>query len=241
MKASNEQQQTTIYFVSGHLDLTQEEFAVYYEPQLRKAIFEGATGFVVGDARGCDFLAQRWLRQVRAQLVQGAQMAGDHAFVPFSVHVYHMLERPRVGGSRMPKVGGFLSDEERDAAMTAASTHDIAWVRPGRERSGTAKNLKRRVRVNRDLKLQQRASWPVVQVEQVWDDFGTDWVLRAPGSLGARPVRVPPGFEARYVAAQREVHRVRSELGKLVVESTLFHDEDVVAAPVESLPALHGV
>jgi hypothetical protein len=30
------------------------------------------------------------------------------------------------------------------AAMTPASTFDIAWVRPGRERSGTAKNLLRR-------------------------------------------------------------------------------------------------
>ncbi len=28
--------------------------------------------------------------------------------------------------------------------MTAASTEDLAWVRPGREKSGTAKNLARR-------------------------------------------------------------------------------------------------
>jgi hypothetical protein len=28
--------------------------------------------------------------------------------------------------------------------MTAASAFDIAWVRPGRERSGTAMNLLRR-------------------------------------------------------------------------------------------------
>lgn len=230
----------TTYFVSGHLDLSKEEFAVYYEPQLRKAIFEGATGFVVGDARGCDFLAQRWLRQVRAQLVQGAQMAGDLAFVPFSVHVYHMLARPRVGGSRMPKVGGFLSDDERDAAMTAASTHDIAWVRPGRERSGTAKNLKRRVRVNRERRVAERADWPVLPAEQVWDDFGSDWVLRARGVVADKLVKVPPDFEARYVAAWRELNRIRTELRKLVVESELLGDVDA-AAPAESLPALHGV
>lgn len=41
-------------------------------------------------------------------------------------------------------VGGFESDRVRDEAMTAASDADIAWVRPGREKSGTAKNLKRR-------------------------------------------------------------------------------------------------
>lgn len=34
----------------------------------------------------------------------------------------------------------------RDEALTAASTFDIAWVRPGRERSGTARNLQRRAR-----------------------------------------------------------------------------------------------
>lgn len=232
----------TTYFVSGHLDLSKEEFAVYYGPQLRKAIFEGATGFVVGDARGCDFLAQRWLRQVRAQLVQGAQMAGDLAFVPFSVHVYHMLERPRVGGSRMPRVGGFLSDEERDAAMTAASTHDIAWVRPGRERSGTAKNLKRRVRVNRERRVAERAAWPRAHVAQVYDAGESRWALR--NSSGELKVPVPPGFQERYVAALREAYRLRDELDAWVFEAGVLDDGSVIATEphlTPNAPALHGV
>lgn len=32
--------------------------------------------------------------------------------------------------------------------MTAVSDYDIAWVRPGRENSGTAKNLLRRKNAN---------------------------------------------------------------------------------------------
>jgi len=43
-----------------------------------------------------------------------------------------------------PPMGGFTTDDERDAAMTMASDADIAWVRPGRKKSGTAKNLARR-------------------------------------------------------------------------------------------------
>jgi hypothetical protein len=60
------------------------------------------------------------------------------------VRVYHMFQTPRnnVGGFIL--VGGYMSDEERDAALTAVSDYDIAWVRPGRENSGTAKNLQRR-------------------------------------------------------------------------------------------------
>jgi hypothetical protein len=41
-------------------------------------------------------------------------------------------------------IGGFESDEARDAQMTLDSDLDIAWVRPGRKKSGTQKNLDRR-------------------------------------------------------------------------------------------------
>lgn len=112
-------------FVSGHLDLTPEEFAQHYIRRLRQAVSAGHS-FVVGDARGADTFAQAWLSKCSDQ-----------------VTVFHMLGKPRVSYG-FPLCGGFTSDEERDAAMTAASDIDIAWVRPGRERSGTAKNLARR-------------------------------------------------------------------------------------------------
>jgi hypothetical protein len=117
-----------IYFVSGHLDLTEDEFAKHYQPQLDAAIAEGA-GFVVGDARGCDALVQAYLA-TRVPLER--------------VRVFHMFVSPRFNVGGFATAGGFTKDAERDRAMTEASTDDIGWVRPGREQSGTARNLERR-------------------------------------------------------------------------------------------------
>jgi hypothetical protein len=57
--------------------------------------------------------------------------------------VYHMFTSPR-NNARFQTIGGFESDAARDERMTADSQRDIAWVRPGREKSGTQKNLDRR-------------------------------------------------------------------------------------------------
>ncbi len=113
------------WFVSGHLDLTQAEFDEHYAGAIRDAAWEGDE-FVVGDAAGADRMAQQFIQAVGARAT-----------------VFHMLEAPR-NNAGFPTRGGFKSDRERDEAMTAASDADIAWVRPGREKSGTAKNMKRR-------------------------------------------------------------------------------------------------
>ncbi len=115
------------YFVSGHLDLTMDEFREHYAPRLATALAADAA-FVVGDARGCDLMTQIYLRDQRALRVQ----------------VFHMLEHPRNNVGGFATVGCFLTDEARDAAMTEASDADIGWVRPGRTHSGTAANLARR-------------------------------------------------------------------------------------------------
>lgn len=119
-------------FVSGHLDLTNAEFVEHYAPRIDAACATRADGtlvvFHVGDARGADFMAQEFLESRR---------------VP--VYVYHMFEKPRnIYGRPFRVIGGFTSDLARDEAMTMVTTEDIAWVRPGREKSGTAKNLARR-------------------------------------------------------------------------------------------------
>jgi hypothetical protein len=107
------------------LDLTTEEFKEHYQPLIENVI-AGKYSYVIGDARGTDTLAQEFLKDYQ------------------KVTVYHMLDKPRNNVGDHKTVSGFKSDEERDAAMTLASIHDIAWIRPGREKSGTAKNLKRR-------------------------------------------------------------------------------------------------
>lgn len=117
-----------VCFVSGHLDLTQAEFDEHYEPRIDAAIEKGAR-FVVGDARGCDWLTMQHFEK------RGCK---DR------LRIFHMLTTPRNSVLFVECVGGFKSDEDRDAAMTKASDEDIAWVRPGRERSGTARNIERR-------------------------------------------------------------------------------------------------
>ncbi len=121
----------SIAFVSGHLDLAPDEFAAHYAPLLETALADPDARFVVGDARGADAMAQEYLA------ARGAE-----------VTVFHMFTTPRNNLGGFPTRGGFGSDRERDRALTQASTYDIAWVRPGRERSGTAKNLARRDNVS---------------------------------------------------------------------------------------------
>jgi hypothetical protein len=119
-----------VVFISGHLDLTRDEFDAHYRPALdRYMALPDTVDFVVGDARGCDQMAQEYL--------------AHHAPAP-PVTVFHMFVAPRHNAGTFAISGGFTSDGERDAAMTAASSVDLAWVRPGREKSGTAKNLARR-------------------------------------------------------------------------------------------------
>ena len=47
-----------VYFISGHRDLTDEEFAEHYIPVLSKIIEDDLfADFVVGDCEGCDKMA----------------------------------------------------------------------------------------------------------------------------------------------------------------------------------------
>ena len=118
-------------FISGHLDLTEEEFEEHYAPLIQKHIDAG-DNFVIGDAKGCDLMAQNYISK------NADFSKGDRVFV------YHMHGKPRYNPNDFPAEGGFKTDSERDIGMTDDSDMDIAWVRPGREKSGTAKNLARR-------------------------------------------------------------------------------------------------
>jgi hypothetical protein len=124
-------------FVSGHLDLTDEEFQQHYADKISEACNLGHR-IVVGDAGGCDLIAQKFLYHVPSEFC-------DH------ITVYHMFDHPRNNPCGYSTIGGFQSDGERDEAMTEASDYDIAWVRPGREKSGTAQNILRRTSQHLDF------------------------------------------------------------------------------------------
>lgn len=116
-------------FVSGHLDLTSAEFDAHYRSAIDKAL-AGGDSFVVGDARGADTMTQNYLLGKTTAVV-----------------VYHLFTSPR-NNVGFKTIGGFESDEERDTQMTAESDRDIAWVRSGRKKSGTQKNIDRRKQEN---------------------------------------------------------------------------------------------
>nr|DAN43748.1 MAG TPA: YspA [Caudoviricetes sp.] len=121
------------YFISGHRDITEEEFKKYYIPAIYSAYYEDLdfAGFVVGDYEGVDKMAMDYITKN----------------LPCELIIFHMFENPRntpEDESRVIYVGNYTTDEERDAAMTMASDIDIAFVREGRWDSGTAQNIKRR-------------------------------------------------------------------------------------------------
>lgn len=119
------------YFISGHRNITEEEFENNYGHALYKASCEQSC-FVVGDYYGVDIMAQNYL-------VDSLKIDPDR------ITVYHMFEAPRNINPKIKNTkGGFRSDSERDAAMTEASDEDIAFVRDPKKWSGTGENILRR-------------------------------------------------------------------------------------------------
>lgn len=122
---------SNIYFISGHRDLTIEEFNFYYKPKILNALEEINVLFVIGDCIGADQMAQEFLYSISQD----------------NVIVFHMFDAPRINYG-FKTSGHYKSDIDRDTAMTLKSTYDIAWIRKGRSKSGTAQNLKRRIKLN---------------------------------------------------------------------------------------------
>lgn len=129
-----------IYFISGHRNLSYEDFEKYYTLIIDKAIREDDEAkFVIGDCCGVD------------------KFAMDYIFNKDICHItiYHMFNKPRNIPEANTRVildlvdfrGGFKSDEERDSAMTRDSDFDIAFVKDCRWNSGTAQNIKRRYNI----------------------------------------------------------------------------------------------
>lgn len=129
----SEKKRLATYFISGHRDITEEEFERNYVPALEAVVNEiPDCRFVVGDYYGVDIMAQNYLIDVLD-------------FDPDRITVYHMLEAPRNINPKITNtVGGFETDRGRDTAMTLASSNDIAYVRDNTKISGTAENILRR-------------------------------------------------------------------------------------------------
>lgn len=127
-----------IYFISGHRDLTPTEFELYYAPAIRNATnYDRNSRFVIGDCVGADEMAILFLLELG---------------IPSSkITIYTTAEE--VGRCRLFKeiqeydlrcYTEFKTEDLKDTAMTRDSDTDIAFIRPGKEDSYTAKNILRR-------------------------------------------------------------------------------------------------
>ena len=137
------------FFVSGHVDLSEEQFTAHYTKPLTAAMAERAA-FVVGDSQGADIMAQRYIA-ARSSAAE--------------VTVYHLGSTPECveESSAVSTRGGFATHDDKDAAMTGASDVDIAWVRSPEEQlalygenyvTGTEKNILRREAAQAAARLQ---------------------------------------------------------------------------------------
>ena len=123
------------YFVSGHRDLTREEFDKHYIPQIIKVITHDITAsFVVGDWEGCDSMFLRYM-------IDNRYINDIHLYCVRESKLCNNLE---LGEDYAIRLVSKRNYDECDISMTRDSDFDIAWIRPGREDSHTAKNIKRR-------------------------------------------------------------------------------------------------
>lgn len=120
------------FFISGHRDLTEEEFEQFYIPKINEVIDKYNADFVIGEYEGADIMAQNYL-------VDTLNYNLDKIFV------YHMGDKPRCSNPKIKNfISGFSDDIDRDTCMTIDSDEDIAFVRKGRYESGTSQNIIRR-------------------------------------------------------------------------------------------------
>ena len=121
-----------IYFISGHRNITDEEFMLHYSPRIYDALRDPKAQFVIGECDGVDSLAQKFLI---------GKIDND------KVTIFHMGDNPKYYFGEWKLKGGYNTDIHRDSVMTNYSSVDIAWIRNWGENSGTEQNVLRRERL----------------------------------------------------------------------------------------------
>lgn len=120
------------FFISGHVDATYQEFISIYATAIKNAVTNYNAFFYIGDCSGIDILAQNYLVDVLN-------------INPNRITVCHMNDKPEnINPKIINVIPNFMTHEERDAFMTSMSDEDIAFIRVGKNGSGTANNILRR-------------------------------------------------------------------------------------------------
>lgn len=123
------------YFISGHRDITENEFEYYYIPMINQVISENPQSkFIVGDCEGADIMSQNYLVSILDDINR--------------ITVYCTGNTPKHINTEIIYIkNGFETDRDKDIAMTKNSISDIAFVRNSEEMSGTAENILRRYKM----------------------------------------------------------------------------------------------
>lgn len=124
-----------IYFISGHRDLTPTEFELYYVLAIRNAInSDNHARFILGACEGADKMALEFLEEI--------EFDPDRVTIFYDNETY--LQRPRSEFIDSVRDAVLPNHEFVDNKATSCSDVDIAFIRPGKEDSYTAKNILRR-------------------------------------------------------------------------------------------------
>jgi hypothetical protein len=149
----------TIYFISGHCNISQDEFELHYKLKIDKIILDKTNKFVIGNAWGADTMALEYLlkNNYPANMITIYYLESKNSK---SIDYYKSLG--------VNVIDEFTSYSKRDGQMTMDSDVDIAWIRPQHETeellkkncekfnksriSGTEKNLLRRKKLIQENK-----------------------------------------------------------------------------------------
>lgn len=138
-------------FISGHCNLTHEEFNEHYKSKLDDILNNPIHNILVGNAGGADTLCLEYL------------LRNNYPKDLITIYFYNPYNSSIKKYDTLNLVDGFTSYTKRDAEMTKLSTEDLLWIRSDEEnkimienmglvykkgrKSGTELNLIRRLRV----------------------------------------------------------------------------------------------
>lgn len=142
-------------FISGHRDITNEEFDKYYIKQIQGYVNWLKTDhsnffndksliFYVGDCDGCDCIAINYIINEILPLDNNIKLVICTCDFNFDGKQTYNFNN-----SNISIIGGFKSHEERDSYMTKSTDADLLWIRQGKWDSGTAQNYVKRVWMER--------------------------------------------------------------------------------------------
>jgi hypothetical protein len=144
---------TSICFISGHVNLSQEEFETHYVPALDVLIHDQHK-VVLGCAKGADTMCLDYLVMKGYPVSKITVYVYDRYKTPIPDLMLHYTTKY---GVEVLYDNKWTSYEDRDADMTWASDCDLCWIRSEDETkrllgksynpkriSGTQKNLNRR-------------------------------------------------------------------------------------------------